>query len=150
MQDIDRWILSDLQLLIQAAHEAFTSFNVLAFCLQAEQFVDDKLSNWYVRRNRRRFWKSEEGADKLAAYQTLYNVLTTLTKLFAPVMPFLSDAMYRNLEAVGGSDWSVHLCNFPQADETLIDADLSADMDALLRLVSLGSAARNSVKIKVR
>jgi isoleucyl-tRNA synthetase len=149
--DIDRWILSDLQLLIGKARETFESYNVMAFCLEAEKFIDDKLSNWYVRRNRRRFWKSEKGADKEAAYQTLYNVLTTLVKLFAPVMPFLSEAMYQNLRAGSVSDGSsVHLCDFPQVDDSLIDADLSADMDALLRLVSLGSAARNTVKIKVR
>ena len=81
--DIDRWILSDLQLLVKAAHEAFREFDVQAFCLKAEEFVDDKLSNWYVHRNRHRFWKSEQGADKLAAYQTLYQVLVTLTKLCA-------------------------------------------------------------------
>ena len=99
-----------------------------------------------MRRNRRRFWKSEKSDDKLAAYQTLYTVLVTLTKLFAPIMPFLTESMYQNLV---GQD-SVHLCDFPQVDDELIDARLSADMDALLRLVSLGSAARNSVKIKVR
>ena len=93
-----------------------------AFCLQAEQFVDDRLSNWYVRRNRRRFWKSEKSADKQAAYQTLYTVLTTLTKVFAPIMPFLAESMFQNL--VG--DGSVHLCAFPQVDETFIDATLSA------------------------
>ena len=149
--DIDRWILSDLQLLVQTARREFERFNIQSFCLEAEKFVDDKLSNWYIRRNRRRFWKSEHGADKLAAYQTLYTVLTTLTKLFAPIVPFLSEAMYQNLVVKGaGGSGSVHLCVFPQANETLIDHDLSADMDALLRLVSLGSAARNSVKIKVR
>jgi isoleucyl-tRNA synthetase len=150
--DIDRWILSDLQKLIQTARREFPRFNVQAFCLEAEQFVDDKLSNWYVRRNRRRFWKSEKGADKLAAYQTLYTVLMTLTKLFAPVMPFLTEAMYQNLVAkrVQGAPLSVHLGDFPKVDEALIDEDLSADMEALLRLVSLGSAARNTVKIKVR
>lgn len=151
--DLDRWILSDLQLLIQKAHAAFKDFNVMAFCLEAEQFVDDRLSNWYIRRNRRRFWKSEKGDDKLAAYQTLYTVLVTLTKLFAPVMPFLSEAMYRNLVGQDSNPTqseSVHLCDFPQADETLMDTQLSQDMEALLRLVSLGSAARNTVKIKVR
>jgi len=170
--DIDRWILSDLQLLIGKAREAFESYNVMAFCLEAERFVDDKLSNWYIRRNRRRFWKSEKGPDKQAAYQTLYAVLTTLTKLFAPIMPFLSEAMYQNLAASGGrkppddasnqgayaprspnsssSPDSVHLSDFPVVDKSLVDEQLSADMDALLRLVSLGSAARNSVKIKVR
>src|SRR5262249_41241023 len=95
--DIDRWILSDLQLLVQSATAAFRTFNVAAFCLEAERFVDDKLSNWYVLRNRRRFWKSEKGADKLAAYQTLHTVLVTLTKLLAPVVPFLAEMMYRNL-----------------------------------------------------
>jgi isoleucyl-tRNA synthetase len=153
--DIDRWILSDLQKLIQSARQAFEGFNVMAFCLKAEEFVDDKLSNWYVRRNRRRFWKSEQGPDKLAAYQTLHTVLTTVTKLIAPVMPFLAEVMHRNLASsprAGGkeNEDSVHLCDFPRPDESLMDNDLSADMEALLRLVSLGSAARNAVKIKVR
>jgi isoleucyl-tRNA synthetase len=147
--DIDRWILSDLQLLVKAAHESFRRFNVQSFCLQAEKFVDDKLSNWYVRRNRRRFWKTEHGEDKLAAYQTLYTVLTTLAKLFAPVIPFLSEALYRNL-AAESKDASVHLCDYPQADESLIDEELSHEMDGLLDVVTLGSAARNAVKIKVR
>jgi isoleucyl-tRNA synthetase len=148
--DIDRWILSDLQLLIRKAHESFQAFNVMAFCLEAEDFVDNRLSNWYVRRNRRRFWKSEQGIDKLAAYQTLYTVLTTLTRLFAPVVPFLTEQMYRNL-VPGEEDRSVHLTDFPEVDESLIDASLSADMQALLRLVSLGSAARNAGRIgKVR
>jgi isoleucyl-tRNA synthetase len=149
--DIDRWILSDLQLLVQTAHRAFERYNVQSFCLEAEKFVDDKLSNWYVRRNRRRFWKSEQGTDKLAAYQTLYTVLTTLSGLFAPIMPFVSEALYQNLVVKeAGKSVSVHLTSFPEAKEALIDSDLSADMDALLRLVSLGSSARNSVKIKVR
>jgi isoleucyl-tRNA synthetase len=149
--DIDRWILSDLQLLIETARQAYERYDVQAFCLAAEKFVDDKLSNWYVRRNRRRFWKSEKSADKTAAYQTLYTVLTTLTKLFAPIMPFLTEEMYQNLELQGTKTGdSVHLADFPEVDKSLIDEELSADMEALLRLVSLGSAARNSVKIKVR
>jgi isoleucyl-tRNA synthetase len=147
--DLDRWILSDLQLLVRTARESFESFNVMAFCLEAERFVDDKLSNWYVRRSRRRFWKGEQGADKLAAYQTLYTVLVTLTKLIAPVVPFLAETMYLNLRTDIDAE-SVHLCDFPEVDETLIDEQLSADVEALLRLVTLGSAARNSVKIKVR
>ena len=149
---LDDWILSDLQLLIQTAHEAFQNFNEMAFCLKAEEFVDDKLSNWYVRRNRRRFWKSEKSVDKLAAYQTLRTVLTTLVKLCAPVIPFMAETMYRNLyepEALTAVP-SVHLCEYPVADETLIDHELSDEMDALLRLVSLGGSARNAVKIKVR
>jgi isoleucyl-tRNA synthetase len=147
--DLDRWILSDLQLLIKKARESFESFNVMTLCLEAESFVDDRLSNWYVRRSRRRFWKGEQGADKQAAYQTLYTVLTTLTKLLAPVIPFLTETMHQNLRTDADPE-SVHLCDYPEADESLIDAGLSEDMAALLRLVSLGSAARNAVKIKVR
>jgi isoleucyl-tRNA synthetase len=147
--DIDRWILSDLQLLIRKARQSFEAFDVTAFALEAEQFVDDRLSNWYVRRNRRRFWKSEKGTDKLAAYQTLYTVLATLTKLIAPVVPFLAEEIYQNLRTSVEPE-SVHLCEYPQADDSLVDERLSADMDALLRLVTVGSAARNSVKIKVR
>jgi isoleucyl-tRNA synthetase len=150
--DLDRWILSDLQKLVARARESFEKYDLMSFCLEAERFVDNKLSNWYVRRNRRRFWKSEREADKLAAYQTLYTVLVTLAKLFAPIMPFLSEEMYQNLvvRGAGGKLESVHLCAYPVPDEALIDEDLSADMKALLGEISLGSAARNSVKIKVR
>jgi isoleucyl-tRNA synthetase len=152
--DIDRWILSDLQHLIATARRAFEEYDIQAFCLEAEQFVDDRLSNWYVRRNRRRFWKSEEGKDKLAAYQTLYAVLTTLVKLCAPIMPFLMEVMYRNLMPASGASegWpeSVHLCDLPTVDESLLDAELSTEMDVLLRLVSVGSALRDQVKIKRR
>jgi len=168
--DIDRWILSDLQLLIEKARLEFERFSILSFCLEAEKFIDDRLSNWYIRRNRRRFWKSERGADKQAAYQTLYTVLVTLTKLFAPIIPFLTEVMYQNLAAEDhdfsnkaqmlsdsengkekkSESESVHLCDFPSSDPTLIDSDLSAEMNALLRLVSLGSAVRNGVKLKVR
>jgi isoleucyl-tRNA synthetase len=149
--DIDRWILSDLQHLIRTAREAFEEYRLMDFCLEAERFVDDKLSNWYIRRNRPRFWKGEHGPDKQAAYQTLHAVVTTLAKLFAPIMPFFSEAMYQNLVPQGkGRPTSIHLCEYPQVDEALIDEELSADMEALLRLVSLGSAARNVLKIRVR
>ena len=149
--DIDRWIISDLQLLIRTARREFERYNVMAFCSLAEEFVADKLSNWYVRRSRRRFWKSEKGRDKLAAYQTLYTVLTALVKLFAPIMPFLTEAVYQNLRAGNQAEAaSVHHCDFPEANESLIDAELSAEMESLLRLVSMGLGARNSAKIKVR
>jgi isoleucyl-tRNA synthetase len=146
--DIDRWILSDLQILIQTARREFERFNVQAFCKEAEDFVDNRLSNWYVRRNRRRFWKSEKSDDKQAAYQTLHTVLTTLAKLLAPIMPFLTEAMYQNLMPT--SDASIHHCEFPEPNNKILDEYLLADMQALLRIVALGSAARNSVKIKVR
>jgi isoleucyl-tRNA synthetase len=147
--DLDRWILSDLQGLISEAHEAFKGYDVQSFCLAMEKFVDDKLSNWYVRRNRRRFWKSEKGGDKLAAYQTLYSVLKTVTQLCAPVIPFLSEVMYQNLKLETDPE-SVYLCAFPQPNPEWVDAELSADTNSLLDLVSLGSAARNEAKIKVR
>jgi isoleucyl-tRNA synthetase len=102
-----------------------------------------------VRRSRRRFDSNENDRDRLAAYQTLYTVLTTLAKLFAPVIPFLTETMYQNLRTAADPE-SVHLCDYPEADARLVDEQLSADMEALLRLVTLGSAARNSVKIKVR
>jgi isoleucyl-tRNA synthetase len=147
--DIDRWVLSDLQQLVRTARQAFDDYDVMAVCLEVEQFVDGKLSNWYVRRNRRRFWKSEQGPDKQAAYQTLYTVLLTLAKLCAPVIPFLTETIYQNLKKAGDPA-SVHLCAYPTVDEALIDEPLSADMDALLRLVSLARAARDGAKINVR
>ncbi len=147
--DLDRWVLSDLQKLIATARRSFENYDLMTFCLEAERFVDDKLSNWYIRRNRPRFQGSEAGRDKLAAYQTLYAVLTTLAKLFAPVIPFLSEAMYQNLRTPADPE-SVHHCEFPEGDAALVDEELSADMEALLRLVSLGSAARDSVKVRRR
>jgi isoleucyl-tRNA synthetase len=147
-QDIDRWILSDLQHLIDSARRAFKGYRLMDFCLEAERFVDDKLSNWYIRRNRKRFWKSEQGEDKQAAYQTLHTVLVTLAKLFAPIMPFLSEVIYRNLVHAGaGQPESVHLCDFPNRDDSLIDKSLSREMEAVLRLVSLGLSVR---QVKVR
>jgi isoleucyl-tRNA synthetase len=147
--DLDRWILSDLQKLIATSHEMFRSYDVESFCEAMEKYIDDKLSNWYVRRNRRRFWKSEKGDDKLAAYQTLYTVLLTVTKLCAPVIPFLTEVMYQNLKLESDPE-SVHLCDYPQVDERQLDESLSDETNALLNLVSLGSAARNQAKIKVR
>src|SRR5262249_16639285 len=104
--DIDRWVLAELQKLIATARKAFEEYNVMAFCLEPDKFVDDRLSNWYVRRNRPRFQKSEQDEDKQAAHQTLYTVLVTLARLFAPVMPFLSETMYQQLvvKGTGGKD----------------------------------------------
>jgi isoleucyl-tRNA synthetase len=153
--EIDRWILSDLQGLIGTAHRAFQEFSLPDFCLEAERFLDDKVSNWYVRSNRRRFWSKNaelspaQLRDKQAAYQTLYTVLTTFVKLCAPVIPFLTETMYQNLR-LPTDPASVHLCTYPMADQAVVDAQLSADTNALLRLVTLGSAARNLVKIKTR
>jgi isoleucyl-tRNA synthetase len=151
-RDLDRWILSDLQLLIQKAREALDGYNVQAFCLAAEAFVDDKLSNWYIRRSRRVFQKNGRDAEKLAAFQTLHTALVALTRLVAPVLPFLAETMHQQLvvKGTGSGPASVHLCDYPVADLSLVDEQLSRDMDALLRLVTIGSAARNEKKIKVR
>jgi len=146
--DIDRWILSDLQKLIAFARKSFENHDLAGLCLEAERFIDNKVSNWYVRRNRRRFWKAEQGTDKLAAYQTLHHVLLTFTKLLAPIMPFLAEKIYRNL--VDAGDHSIHLEEYPTPDAKMIDEVLSEDIEALLHLVTLGSASRNTVKIKVR
>ena len=120
----------------------------MAFCQEAERFVDDKLSNWYIRRTRKRFWKNERTEDKQAAYQTLYTVLMTLTKLFAPIMPFLAETMYQNLRAGTDEPFSVHLCRYPQPDPTQVDEELTEDMNALLDLVSqVALRVRNSIKV---
>jgi isoleucyl-tRNA synthetase len=151
--DVDRWILSDLQGLIRAARAAFENYSIMNFCLAAEEFIEDRLSNWYVRTQKDRFWAKGRTPDKQAAFQTLYTVLTTLAELCAPVIPFLTEAMYQNL-VVGGAGGdvppSIHLRDYPTPDAALVDDRLSQDLDALLRLVSLGRAARNVVKIKVR
>src|SRR5439155_24398102 len=131
------------------------NYGVMNFCLETEKFVDEKLSNWYIRRNRKRFWSKnseldESGKrDKLAAYQTLHCVLLDLCRLCAPVVPFLTEVMWQNLQAGAGAE-SVHLTDYPVPDEGLIDTALSQDMEAVLRIVSLGGAARNAAKQKVR
>jgi isoleucyl-tRNA synthetase len=116
-----------------------------------EGFVDG-LSNWYVRRSRRRFWKSENDADKLSAYRTLYQCLVTLSKLLAPFTPFLAEDLYRNLVSTAFPEApdSVHLADFPSADVTLIDKRLSNDTRLAMKVSSLGRAARSRAGIKVR
>jgi isoleucyl-tRNA synthetase len=152
-QDIDRWILSDLQLVIREAREHFEVYNLPPVCHRVEKFLDD-LSTWYIRRNRRRFWRgaSEGDTDKLAAYQTLYEVIVTLCKVMAPIVPFVSEHIYQRLVArqIEGSPESVHLCDYPQADEQRIDHALSDAMAAVLRVVSLARSARTASKLKVR
>jgi isoleucyl-tRNA synthetase len=151
--DIDRWLLSDLQLLVREANRRFEEYDLAAFIRRAEKFIDD-LSNWYVRRNRRRFWReaSRDRRDKLAAYQTLHEALVTLARLLAPVVPFITDAMYRNLvaEQDGEAPPSVHLTSYPQPKEDLIDERLSADMDVVTSAVSAALGIREARKLRVR
>ena len=148
---LDRWVLAELHSLIKNVSAAFENYDAVAATRPIEDFVG-RLSNWYVRLSRERFWKNEKDASKRSAYATLYEVLTTLAKLLAPTMPFLSEALYRNL--VGEQDSqqpdSVHLSSWPSVAEALISDQLIAEMALAQRLVSLGLAARNEAKIGVR
>jgi isoleucyl-tRNA synthetase len=153
--EIDRWILSNLQALTTGMRTALEDYNSPEACRLAAAFIDD-LSNWYIRRNRRRFWRSKDASDsdKLAAYQTLYEVLVTLTKLLAPLIPFLSERMYQNLvRGEGRGDAhpeSVHLCSYPVADATLLDVGLNARMATAQCVVTLGHKLRDIADQRVR
>ena len=151
--DIDRWLLSDLQLLVRTANERLADFDAAALVRRAEKFIED-LSNWYVRRNRRRFWRarSADDRDKLAAYQTLHEVLVTLSQVLAPLIPFTTEAIYRNLAAgkVPGAPTSVHLCDYPQPREELIDEELSRHMGVITSTVSAVLGIRMQEKVRVR
>jgi len=173
LQPIDRWALASLNGLVRDVTKNFEEYEVYPAARAIEQFVDE-LSNWYVRRNRRRFWKSEADADKQAAYSTLYTCLLTVSKLVAPFTPFVAEELYRNLtgqtvdggrqtvdggrQTVDGGRQtvdgevaeSVHLARWPQVDEALLDEQLVADTEALLGAVSLGRAARKHAGLKVR
>ena len=149
--ELDRWILSDLNQLIIDVDNALDNYDPRAGGWQIATFVDE-LSNWYVRRSRRRFWKSENDADKLSAYNTLYQCLVTLSKLLAPFTPFVAEELYQNLvgSAFPDAPDSVHLADFPEADRSKIDPDLSADTRLAMKVSSLGRAARSRAGIKVR
>jgi isoleucyl-tRNA synthetase len=151
LAELDRWILSELNQLIADVDGGLGSYNPTDAGRKIEGFVD-VLSNWYVRRSRRRFWKSESDADKLAAYNTLYHCLVTVAKLLAPFTPFLAEALYRNLVCPVAPDApeSVHLADFPVADESMIDKKLSEDVRLAMKISSLGRAARSEAGIKVR
>lgn len=148
LTDLDRWILSELHTLVGSVTAAFESYDVTGATRPIERFVYD-LSNWYVRRSRRRFWKSGAGPDKQAAYATLHECLLTVSKLLAPSMPFVADAIYRNLAGALQPE-SVHLADWPAAVAASIDPALNHDMQIVQRLVSLGHSARQRSKMKVR
>jgi isoleucyl-tRNA synthetase len=149
--DLDRWLLSELNVLVRDVTEAYENYDVPNATRPIEGFVE-KLSTWYLRRSRRRFWKSESDSDKQAAYSTLYTALVTISKLLAPSMPFLADELYQNLvRAVDETaPESVHLAEWPQALPELIDESLNRDMNLVMRLVSLGHSARQKANRKVR
>jgi len=148
---LDRWLLGELDRLVRTVTEGLEDYDVTNSGRAIQDFVDD-LSNWYVRRSRRRFWKSENDADKLAAYQTLHEALVTVVKLLAPYTPFVAEEVYQNLVRSVDEDApeSVHLCAWPAADDEASDAGVSFDMAAARRVVEMGRAARNAAAVKTR
>jgi isoleucyl-tRNA synthetase len=151
LSELDRWVLSELHSLVKTVTDELEAYNPTDAGRAIEAFVD-KLSNWYVRRNRRRFWKSEQDADKRAAHWTLYTVLTTLTQLLAPFTPFVAEALYQNLvrRVNPAAPVSVHLTDWPVADLSKVDSELMRAVDLTVRLASLGRAARDRARLKVR
>ena len=150
--EIDRWILSLLNSLIKDVDACFNDYEPTKAGRLITDFVNDNLSNWYVRLNRKRFWGSAMSQDKLSAYQTLYTCLETVAKLMAPIAPFYADRLYMDLIKVTERDHvvSVHLANFPVADESLIDKELEARMQMAQDVTSMVLALRRKVNIKVR
>ncbi len=157
--EIDRWIISKLHSLIQEVSAQYDDYEPTKACRAIENFVIDNLSNWYVRQSRRRFWKGEMTIDKQSAYETLYTCLTITAQLMAPVAPFFSDWLYKNLTApLHGSanvpsrlsHQSVHLSLLPEADQDLIDTALEERMDYAQRISSLTLSLRKKEKIRVR
>ncbi|WP_010584168.1 class I tRNA ligase family protein [Schlesneria paludicola] len=156
--EIDRWLLSNLQALISGMRTAFEDYNSPDAARLAAEFINN-LSSWYIRRNRRRFWRSKDAgdADKLAAYQTLYEVLVTLTKLLAPMIPFLAERMYQNLVVQPAKDKdgatvpeSVHLCAYPTPNFDYLDRDLNDRMSTAQLVVALGHKLRDETNQRVR
>ena len=150
--EIDRWILSELNSLIKSVTRYLEDYDPTPAARAIQEFVDRNLSNWYVRLNRKRFWGGEMTEDKLAAYQTLYTCLETVVKLAAPFAPFIADRIFTDLNALSGrhTECSVHIADFPKADEGLINSDLEEMMAIAQQLTSMTLALRRKVSIKVR
>ena len=150
--EIDRWILSTLNSLIQTVDQAYTAYEPTKAARAISDFVQEHLSNWFVRLSRRRYWKGSYGPDKISAYQTLYQCLVTVAQLAAPIAPFFMDRLYRDLTLVveGSGPISVHLSDFPKAEPAAIDLDLERKMSKAQTVSSLVLSLRQKVKIKVR
>lgn len=148
---IDKWCLSRLNTMVKTVDECLTNYKVPETAKALQTFVDE-LSNWYVRTNRSRFWAKGMEQDKINAYMTLYTSLVTLAKAAAPLVPFITENIYRNLVCSidDKAPESVHLCDYPVADEKMIDTELEKNMDLVLKIVVLGRAARNAANIKNR
>jgi len=149
--DFDRWLLSELNTLTKSVDKYLSDYDVTPAGRLIQTFVIDKLSNWYIRLNKKRFWGSEDTQDKLSAYQTLYTCLDTLARLIAPISPFYADQLFLDLNTVSGKDKSesVHLAKFPEADEQKIDTELEQAMQIAMQVTSMVLSLRKKVKIPV-
>ena len=145
-EDIDKWLLSKYNKLIKYVTESFEEYDLNKVVKALTEFVSEDLSNWYIRRNRNRFWDSELNNSKRSVYITTYEILVGLTKLLAPISPFIAEEIYQKLTA----EKSVHLSDFPKSDESLIDEKLENKMDLVRNLISIGRMVREEAKIKVR
>ena len=148
---MDKWVMSKLNTLVKDVDSMLNSYQITQAALAIEDFTDE-LSNWYVRRNRGRYWSEELTDDKIGAYVTLYRVLTTLIKVAAPFVPFITENIYQNL-VVGldeNAPESIHLCSWPKVNENAIDKNLEKEMDLAYTIVKLGRSARNGANIKNR
>lgn len=150
--EIDQWILSELHTLIKNVDEAYGDYEATRAARMISDYVQENLSNWYVRLSRRRFWKGDYQQDKISAYQTLYTCLATVAKLSAPIAPFFMDQLYRDLDATTGKDGfeSVHLAEFPVFDGNMVNKDLERKMQLAQKISSLVLSIRQKEKIKVR
>jgi len=149
---LDRWILSRLHTLVGSCRASLDGYDLTRGARAIQDFVIEELSNWYVRRSRRRFWKESDPADKRAAYDTLFECLDTVARLLAPYTPFLAEELHQNLvrPARGEAPASVHWCDFPKADRAHVDEALERGMEIALRVVNLSRAARNASSLRVR
>ena len=148
---MDKWLLSKMNTMIKTVDECLAAYKIPETARALQEFVDD-CSNWYVRRSRERFWAKGMEQDKINAYMTLYTALVNVAKAAAPMIPFMSEQIYRNLVCSidKTAPESVHLCDFPVADASHIDPELEANMDEVLKIVVLGRAARNAANVKNR
>ncbi|MBQ2669814.1 MAG: class I tRNA ligase family protein, partial [Clostridia bacterium] len=148
---MDKWLLSKLNTVVKTVDDYLSSYKITETARALENFVDE-LSNWYVRRSRARFWVKDVPQDKINAYMTLYTALVTICKAAAPMIPFMTEDIYQNLvrSIDKSAPESIHLCDYPQYDEKLIDKDLEQKMDEVLKIVVLGRGCRNSANIKNR
>ena len=149
--DFDRWLLSELNTLVKSVRTYLDDYDPTPAGRLIQSFVIDNLSNWYIRLNKQRFWGGEMTEDKISAYQTLYICLDTLSRLIAPIAPFYADQLFRDLNAVTGKDksQSVHLAKYPEVEESWIDSELEAAMEAAMKVTSMGLSIRKKVKIPV-